>query len=856
MTVTGLGDDREYVLSRTVTISQADISGTALVLTPATTTYNCAEQTVTPSVTVNGRAATFEVDTGSSTLAATEIGTYSVTVNGTGNFTGTATATWSIVNTTGALNSLTPSVGGVGSIANENATNTLTIADSTALEYSDGAWFAGIALEWPVETKDYSGIGQYGHAYYITEGSVRVAADEGVFTNELAHGSYKYNLISSPEFTYLSNTTWKVALTPAIVEAALGEGKTVLEWTMRAGAISSDTYAAGVAFADYAIALPLDEPVVFALGEGEAYDLGATVLTTTKIQLAVGASVTSDVAQTDGAIYTEATGYEIERTEEGGQYVYTTKFTHVHDWSVSKAANGYELVATCANPECDINGGEVKMWLDVGTTEKTYDGNSVTRMAAFGEGFLTVYPDAAAVLTVNGVENGVINDAGEYEVVLTVTGVGEGTFTLSRTVTISKADITGAALVLTPATMTYNCAEQTVAPSVTVGGVTATLNNGLVVADGSCSATEIGTYSVTVSGTGNFMGTAASATWSIVNTTGEPTSVTESAAGSMTKSGNDFTLSDSSKLEYDAENGVWYAGITITWPIEKKKTLGVVRDVDYVTADMVKVTKDYGDVNHVTEDYTYLVVNTITYVNTTTWKVGITPAIVEAASGEGKTVLEWTMRAGAISSGTYEAGVAFRDYTITIPIEGLTLYDGDGKQVYPKTAGQLIIEGIKADISEAVSGDVAANAAAKIDLLAEVAGEGNEQAVADWVDGMKGEATSAAFFTELAQSDYVKASFELATDSLITEASEVEVAEFGMTEGGFTFTVKVDGDDIEAARVKAAGIVRTGTDLDSFGPLPAERIEISGGGEMTVKKDVNATREFFKIVIEKDAAVD
>ena len=73
---------------------------------------------------------------------------------------------------------------------------------------------------------------------------------------------------------------------------------------------------------------------------------------------------------------------------------------------------------------------------------------------------------------------------------------------------------------------------------------------------------------------------------------------------------------------------------------------------------------------------------------------------------------------------------------------------------------------------------------------------------------------------------------------------------------GFTFTVKVDGDDIEAARVKAAGIVRTGTDLDSFGPLSAERIEISGGGEMTVKKDANASREFFKIVIEKDAAVD
>ena len=857
MTVTGLGIDQEHVLSRAVTISQVDISIAALSLTPATTTYNGAEQTVVPSVTVNNLTATFDVAEGSVT-SATEIATYSVTVNGTGNFTGSATATWSIVNTTGSLKGVTPSVDGIGSIVNENTTNTLTIADSTALEYSEGAWFAGIALEWPVETKDYSGIGKYGYAHYITEESARVAAAEGTFTNELAHGSYQYNLISSPEFDYLSNTTWKVALTPASVEAALGEEKTVLEWTLRAGAIPSDTYEAGVAFADYAIALPLDEPIVFVLGEGKTYDLGSTVLTTTKIQLAAGASVTSEAAQTEGAIFTVETGYDIECTESDGVYTYTTKFTHVHDWSVSKAENGYELVATCANPECDINGGEVRMWLDVGVTEKTYDGNSVTRKAEFGEGFMTVYPDAAAVLTVNGVENGVINNAGEYDVKLTVTGVGEETYTLSRTVTISQVDISKAALVLTPATKTYNGAGQTVTPSVTVGGVTATLdNNGLEVVAGTCTATEIGTYPVTVNGIGNFTGTPASATWEIVNTTGEPVSVTESAAGSMTNEGNVFTLTDSSKLEYDAENKVWYAGITITWPMETHKSWGVVTDVDYVTEDMVKVTKEYGEVDNVTEDYTYLVVNTISYVKTTTWKVGITPAIVEAALGEEKTVLEWTMRAGAIPSDTYEAGVAFRDYTITIPLnEDLKLYDGDGKQVYPMTPGQTIIEEIKSDIAEAVSVEVAADASAKIDLLAEVAGEGNEQDVADWVDGMTAKSTPAEFFAELAQCDYVKASFELETDELITDVSAVEVAEFEATEGGFTLAVRIDGDDIEAARVKAARIIKVGTDLGSFGPLSAERIEISVEGEMTVEKDASAGHEFFKIVIDKDDEVD
>ena len=868
MTVTGLGDGQSYELSKTVTISPVDISESALVLTPATTTYNGESQTVATSVTANNLSATIVVDAENSTTSATDIGTYSVTVNGTGNFTGSATATWSIVNTTGSLNGITSAVSGIGDF--DSANNTLAITDSTALEFSDGAWYAGITLEWPVETKGYSGIGQYGYAHYITEASAKFEADEGMFTNESGHGSYQYNLVSSHSFDYLSNTTWKVAITPAVVEAALNEEKTALEWTMRAGAIPSDTYETGVEFADYKIALPLDNPVVFALGEGEAHDLGATVLTTTKIQLAAGASVTSAVQQTEGAIFTAATGYGIVCSEDEGKYVYTTKFTHVHDWSVSKAANGYELVATCANPECDINGGEVKIWLDVGVAEKTYDGSSVTRKAEFGDGFKTVYPDAAAVLTVNGVEDGAINNASEYEVALTVTGVGEETYTLSRTVTVSKADITGATLVFAPATLTYNCAEQTVAPSVKVGEVTATLeNNGLEVAEGTCTATAIGTYSVTVNGTGNFTGTA-TATWSIVNTTGEPTSVAASADGSMTNIGNDFTLSDSAKLEYDAEQEKWYAGITITWPMEKKDWQLLDWDyyAHYVAESSIRFAMDYGETNNVahTDSYKNGVASSrnFTSVSNTTWKVAITPALIEAALAEEKTELVYTMKAGAIVWGDDTEGdpdgVAFDDYMITIPLdETLKLYDGDGKQVYPKAEGQTIIDDIKDEIDTEVASEVAESAKGKIDDLVNnvAAGESPEQDVAYWVSEMKnGYDTPAAFYAALAESDYVEASFELGTDKLITEESEVKVDEFESAEDGFTFEVKIDDGDIEATLDNVARIIQTATTLgaDAFAPLAKERIEISEGNKITVGKDANVDREFFKIVIEKDSA--
>ena len=848
--VTDLGDGATYELSTVVTIDRKDIAGEALAFSPASTTYNAAEQTVTPSVTVDGLAATIEVAEGSTT-AATEIGEYSVTVNGTGNFTGTTSGTWAIVNTTGSM-------GGVASAASEESgiceDGILTITDTSALEYDGSVWTAGLVLTWPLDKKDYSGLGQYGHAYYVTEDSVRVSAAAGTVEHASASASYRYNLISSPEFTYLSNTVWTVELTPAAVEAALADGKTALEYTMRAGAIQSETYEQGVAFADYKIELSLEEPVVFALGEGEVYDLGETVLTTTRIRLEPGASVTSTVEQTtEGAIFTGATGYEIECTESDGVYTYATKFTHRHAWSI-EVVDGTNLVSRCMNDECDL-GGEVRMWLYVETPEKDYDGVSVKRYAQYGEGFAGIYPEVSATVTVNGVENGVVNDAGEYAVALAVTGLGNSEpYVLSTTVKINRRDIADGTLSFTPSgTLTYNAAEQMVEPAVAIGDLAATVE----AADGSTlAATEIGRYSVTVNGTGNFTGSL-SGTWDIINTTGSMKSVTAANAGAGTVENNTLTVTDTKALGYS--DGVWTAGLVLEWPMTKRTVLGVATGADYVTEDAVGISAEQGEIAHELKDDSYIAnwsSTPYTYLATTTWTVGLTPEMIEAALAEEKTALEYTMRAGAFQCETYEQGVAFAYYKIVIPLEDIKLYDGEGRQVYPKTAGQTIIEEIKDEIGAAVlDGGTAQNAAAKIDLLAETAGDGNEQSVADWVADMKtGYASAEAFYTELAGCEYVKASFELGTDELITGESEVEVVGFETTDSGFAFAVAVDGDDVEAARVKAAGIIRTAASLDEeFARLDADRIGFDGG-KITIGKAVGATREFFKIVINKDGA--
>ena len=873
MTVKGVGNDEtvEYTLVKEVAISQLDIEGATVTLNPSSVTYDGKEHTVSCTIKKNNLTATFDFAEGSVT-SATAIGEYTVKMNATGNFEGSATATWSIVNTTGSLKGVTSAVSGVGDFDSEN--NTLAVSDTAALEYSDNAWYAGITLEWPLDVKNYSGIGQYGHAYYITEDSIRVVAEEGEFENVSSNGSYKENALASStkNFTYIASTTWKVAITPAVVEAALSEEKTSLEWTMNAGAIQSDTYANGVAFADYTITLPLDEPVEFVLGAGETYDLGDTVLTTTRIQLGAGASVTSSVAQAVAdAIYTEVNGYDVVCSEDGGKYVYTALLTHVHDWTYS--VDGVTLTATCGNAECPVEGSATTVSLNLSSGDKTYDNKAITASAGFDSSFKTIFPGAEATISItkDGTVVDTIKDVGAYDVSMVVTGVGDADYTLSCTVTISKVDISEAALVLTPATTTYNGKEQTVTPSVTVNNLSAT-----IVVDAEISttaATEMGTYSVTVNGTGNFEGTA-TATWSIVNTTGTPTSVAASAAGSMTASGTDFTLSDSSKLEYDAENEVWYAGIKITWPMEKKdfEKTSWSYYAHYVTEESVKATTEQGEITHAKAETSYEAWNgsynllgdmtdtkPFTYVASTTWKVAITPAIIEAALAEEKTSLTYTMNAGAFIWGDDTEGdpdgVAFTDYTITIPLEGIKLYDGDGKQVYPKTEGQAVIDEIKDDI-QTTDPDDKEKVEAKVDRVAEIAGEGNEQAVADWVDKMVDIAGSTtAFFDALAKSEYVGASFDLGTETLITEESEVEVAEFESTDDGFTFAVKIDDGDIEAKRVKAASVIQTATSLDGeseFAPLNADRISFDGN-KITITKDPNLDREFFKIVIEKDS---
>ncbi len=846
------GDEVSRVLSTVVTVHPKDITGLPLVFSPASTlTYKAEPHTVSTDVNVGGNlSATFDIEAGSTTTA-TEIGEYTVTVNGTGNFTGTTSGTWQIVNTRGAI-------GGVAATTSADAGSyedgTLTVTDTAALAYEDGVWTAGLTLTWPMEKEDSW---TSGHAYYVNEESVKVSVTDGTVSNYEETGKFRRNALSGEKsFTYISDTVWNVGLTPAVIEAAIAEEKTSLEYTMRAGALvwgdSTEGDPDGVAFADYKIALSLEEPVVIELGEGETHDLGETVLTTTRIKLAPGASVTATVEQTaQGAFFIEAPGYDIVCSESEGVYTYATQFTHEHDWSFA-VVDGTNLVATCANGDCDA-GGETRMWLNVETAEKDYDGISVKRSAEYDENFTRLYPDLATSLTVNNVENGVMNDAGEYTVALAVSGLGDGeTYELLATVKINQKDITGATLVLDPASTTYNAAEQTVSPFVTVDGLAATIE----VAEGSTTAaTEIGEYAVTVNGTGNFTG-ATSGTWEIKNTTGALKSVASANAGAGTVENNTLTVTDTKALGY--ADGVWTAGLVLTWPMETKdwQLLDWDSYAHYVSEGSVLVTlgENGGSYENATANGSYKTgassssSRSFTYLATTTWTVELTPAIIDAALAEEKTALEYTMRAGAIQSDTYAQGVAFADYKIVVPLEGIKLYDESGYQVYPvQDTGDIVAEMKGAiDATEGLDEDGKAAAKSKVDALV-AAADGDAKAVRAWADAKTG-----GDYGALAESDYIFASYVLDTKDIITDASEVAFGSFEQVAGGFAVSVTVDGGDIEAARAKAAEVVRVSTDLETFEKAEMSRISVREDGRLEIVPDGDGEREFFRLEIDRD----
>ena len=118
--------------------------------------------------------------------------------------------------------------------------------------------------------------------------------------------------------------------------------------------------------------------------------------------------------------------------------------------------------------------------------------------------------------------------AGNYTVTVTCE-TADTIYTGTASFTIKPKDISGAKVTLDNTSLTYTGAEQTVSVTgVTVGGVPLTPSDYTV--GGTASGTDAGTYTVTVTGAGNYTGTA-SASWKITAKTISITGATATGRG-------------------------------------------------------------------------------------------------------------------------------------------------------------------------------------------------------------------------------------------------------------------------------------------------------------------------------------
>ena len=118
--------------------------------------------------------------------------------------------------------------------------------------------------------------------------------------------------------------------------------------------------------------------------------------------------------------------------------------------------------------------------------------------------------------------------AGDYTVTVTCE-TADTIYTGTASFTIAPKDISGAKVTLDNTSLTYTGAEQTVSVTrVTVDGVSLTPSDYTV--GGTASGTDAGTYTVTVTGAGNYTGTA-SASWKITAKTISITGATATGRG-------------------------------------------------------------------------------------------------------------------------------------------------------------------------------------------------------------------------------------------------------------------------------------------------------------------------------------
>ena len=280
-----------------VSIEGADITLSATEIIVRGETVGVAVSQVTVDKIPLTEGTDYAVDE-SSVLQASQVGEYTVKLNGIGNYTGSATATWKIIEPQGefADDAMSIKAGdpAYGWIDPENPRR-LNITNTVALVYrndDDGErWEAAVEISWPhretaFENYIFTQVAtkvQYTDAHHaaVKVGEANVAYGDEIVAGEWSglsarEGSatyYKINglLISAVDYDYFDKLIWTVSITPAELQTAIESGAKHLEYSIVCGSVAwgdeTEGDVLGIADTEFSVSMSLAK--VFLLdGEG------------------------------------------------------------------------------------------------------------------------------------------------------------------------------------------------------------------------------------------------------------------------------------------------------------------------------------------------------------------------------------------------------------------------------------------------------------------------------------------------------------------------------------------------------------------------------------------------------------
>ena len=483
VTVTGAGNYAGTV-KKTYTITKQTLAASGVTLTKTQFTYNGAAQK--PTVTVKNAAGTVLTLNSSYTLTwsgnCIDTGTYTVTVTGTGNYTGTVTKQFTVtappketlIAANVTLSKTSFAFNGSAqkpTVTVKNAAGTkLTLDRSYTVSWSGDATLPGTYTVTVTGAGNYTGTVK--KTYTITKQTLAAA------NVTLSKTSFAFNSSAQKPTVTVKNTAGtKLTLDRSYTVSYSSDSK--LPGTYTVTVTGAGNYA-GTVKKTYTITKQTLAAANVTLSKTSFVFSGSAQKPTVTVKNAAGTKLTLNTSYTvsySGEATLPGT-YTVTVTGKGN-YTGTVKKTYTIAKQALTAANVTLSAATFT-----FNGNVQKPVVTV----KNAAGNKLTLNTSY-----TVSYSGDSKLP------------GTYTV--TVTGCGNYTGTFEKTYTIQRQTLSAGRITLSATSFTYN--GKTQKPTVTVknaaGSVLTQTNSYTLSWSGDCQAK--GTYIVTITGKGNYIGT-------------------------------------------------------------------------------------------------------------------------------------------------------------------------------------------------------------------------------------------------------------------------------------------------------------------------------------------------------------